>query len=183
MQTRITATNIDLPFNCCFPEGVRVFVVTNHFYTKHLSVFASKSSDEQLDWHEETSVNGYLEWDGEDNQLAPLEKIARRSGLLTYRGETRDYSQGDWADVLITCSSGSDYAFDPKEIFQDFERWLWGDVWEVTKEALHTYVDTEDPDSTHSHYEYEDTYGTFLSDTYDLETKYFPNQEINYKYQ
>ena len=101
-----------------------------------------------------------------------MEKIARRSGLLTYRGESRGYSQGDWADVLITCSSGSDYDWDPKEIFQDFERWLWGDVWEVT-------VDTEDPDS---HYEYEDTYGTFLSDTYDLETKYFPNQEINYKY-
>ena len=182
MQTRITATHSDLPFNCCFPEGVRVFVVTNHFYTKHLSVFASKSSDEQLDWHEETSVNRYLEWDGEDNKLAPLEKIARRSGLLTYRGETRGYPQGDWADVLITCSSGSDYDLDPKEIFQDFERWLWGDVWEVTKEALHTYVDTEDPDSTHSHYEYEDTYGIFLSDMHDLETKYFPNQEINYKY-
>ena len=182
MQTRITATHIDLPFDCLYPEGVRIFVVTNHFYTKSLSVFASESSDEQLDWHEETSVNRYLEWDGEDNQLAPLEKIARRSGLLTYRGETRGYSQRDWADVLITCSSGSDYDLDPKEIFQDFERWLWGDVWEVTKEALHTYVDTEDPDSTHSHYEYEDTYGTFLSDTYDLETKYFPNQEINYKY-
>ena len=169
MQTRITATHIDLPFDYCFPEGVRIFVVTNHFYTKSLSVFASESSDEQLDWHEETSVNRYLEWDGEDNQLAPLEKIARRSGLLTYRGESRGYSQGDWADVLITCSSGSDYDWDPKEIFQDFERWLWGDVWEVT-------VDTEDPDS---HYEYEDT---FLSDMYDLETKYFPNQEINYKY-
>ena len=169
MQTRITATHIDLPFNCFYPEGVRVFVVTNDFYTKRLSVFASESSDEQLDWHEETSVNRYLEWDGEDNQLAPLEKIARRSGLLTYRGESRGYSQGDWADVLITCSSGSHYALDPKEIFQDFERWLWGDVWEVT-------VDTEDPDS---HYEYE---YTFLADMYDLETKYFPNQEINYKY-
>ena len=42
-------------------------------------------------------------------------------------------------------------------------------------------VSTSHP-TTPTHYEYKDTYGIFLSDMYDLQHKYFPNQEINYEY-
>ena len=166
MATRYAAISLNERFK--YPtQDVRV-MISDHIRYRRGDI--DVISGDGLDYWEGVAVERFQNFHG-GQSLDVLEKQAKRAGLYTSRGETCGYSQGDYADYLLTSE---------RPITDDdvrlLERWLWGDVWEVYEEMEVTYT-AEDGDTSTL---WEDVKGTGTieyMDLWELEQKY-PNVEV-----
>ena len=165
MATRYAAISLNERFE--YPtQDVRV-MISDHIRYRRGDI--DVISGDGLDYWEVLAVELQNFHGGQS--LDVLEKQAKRAGLYTSRGETCGYSQGDYADYLLTSE---------RPITDDdvrlLERWLWGDVWEVYKEMEVTYT-AEDGDSITLWEDIEGTGTIEYMDLWELEQKY-PDVEV-----
>ena len=166
MATRYAAISLNERFE--YPtQDVRV-MISDHIRYRRGDI--DVISGEGLDYWEVSAVERFQSFHG-GRSLDVLEKQAKRAGIYTSRGETCGYSQGDYADYLLTSE---------RPITDDdvrlLKRWLWGDVWVVYKEMEVTYT-AEDGDTVTLWEDIEGTGTIEYMDLWELEQKY-PNVEV-----
>ena len=166
MATRYAAISLNERFE--YPtQDVRV-MISDHLRYRRGDI--DVISGDGLDYWEGVAVERFQNFHG-GQSLDVLEKQAKRAGLYTSRGETCGYSQGDYADYLLTSE---------RPITDDdvrlLERWLWGDVWEVYEEMEVTYT-TKDGDTVTLWEDIEGTGTIEYMDLWELEQKY-PDVEV-----
>ena len=166
MATRYAAISLNERFE--YPtQDVRV-MISDHIRYRREDV--DVISGDGLDYWEVSAVERFQNFHG-GQSLDVLEKQAKRAGLYTSRGETCGYSQGDYADYLLT----SERPITDEDI-RLFKCWLWGDVWAVYKEMEVTYT-AEDGDSITLWEDIEGTGTIEYMDLWELEQKY-PDVEV-----
>ena len=97
MATRYAAISLNERFE--YPtQDVRV-MISDHIRYRRGDI--DVISGDGLDYWEVSAVERFQNFHG-GQSLDVLEKQAKRAGLYTSRGETCGYSQGDYADYLLT---------------------------------------------------------------------------------
>lgn len=130
---------------------------------------------EELDYAETCALECWGNYYGWGNPLEVLEKRARRAGLYAHAGETRGYTQGDYAEYLLTSEDEI-----TKDDIREFERWLWGDVYLCTLETLTTYTSADGDTVELWRAYYDDSNGVHLADMWELENEVYSDYRVVY---